>query len=179
MRVRPPQVDAWDSVPPARFQNLDRVQPVLATLRRESAARIAEDPAFSALRHNLATINADLKAKSLSLNEADRRREKEQADALEASLKQAVQSSAAQTPPTYDITLKNVDTPGLPTVRKPTPIAKAETDKTPKNDDLKIEPGAGAVDSGADIVLREAENILADYIRAVESSTTHTVAAQR
>ena len=168
----------WDSVPPARFQNLDRVQPVLATLRRESAERVAADPAFRALRPSLATANENLK-KLLSLNEAERRRDKEQAAALEAALKQAILSRAAQTPPTYDITLQKVDLPGLPAARKPMTLAKAAPSPTPASADLENEADASTAKPGADIVLREAEDILADYIHADASPTAAAITATR
>jgi len=62
-------------------------------------------------------------------------------------------AETAHTPPTYDITLAKVDSPGLPPVRKP---ALPETD---------AEPAENAPDE--DIQLRETENILADYIHAL------------
>jgi carboxyl-terminal processing protease len=154
----------WDSVPASRFSKLNRVRPVLATLQRESATRVANDPALRLLRQNLALASEKLEGTSISLNEAERRRDKAQADALEAKLKTATQARAGQTPTTYDITLQNADLPSLPAARKPS-VAKTATTQLPSSNEQMTPSSVSTADTGVDIVLREAEHILADYIQ--------------
>ena len=96
------------------------------------------------------------------------------ADALETALKQAVQSRLAQTTPTYDLTVQNVDQPGLPAPRKPLTIASAPQAKKPTDADLE-----NGEDPGADLVLREAQNILVDYIHAWRSASAPKITAKR
>ena len=74
--------------------------------------------------------------------------------------KEAAARVAAQ-PPTYEITLKNVDQPGLGDVLKdPKPLAKAAFEFPSIDSDQK-----NAGDMADDIILREVENILVDYIK--------------
>jgi carboxyl-terminal processing protease len=148
----------WDRVPPARFAKLDRVRPVLATLQRESAARVAADMAFRELGQSLAIANEKMETKSVSLNEAERRREKKQADDLEAALNQALAAQDANMPPAHEITLQNVDAPGLPPAKPPAPTATANSQEP------AITKGDG--DAGSVLVLKETMNILADYVHA-------------
>ena len=89
-------------------------------------------------------------------------------------MKQATQSLVGETSTIYDITVQNADAPGLPAVRKPA-VAKATASKGPTSD-LGDDSGRSPADTGVDIVLRETERILADYIHAEES---HPAMAQR
>jgi hypothetical protein len=65
-------------------------------------------------------------------------------------------------PPTYDITLQSVDKPGLgQALKNPKPLAQAEGEFLAIDGDQKGDDTRAA----DDIVLREAQNILADYIK--------------
>jgi hypothetical protein len=81
------------------------------------------------------------------LNEALRRQDKAKVDQIKAEADKALVGETARMPPTHDITLENVDSPGLLSSRKTTPLAE---------DDLQ---------NNAELC--EAENILADYIHAL------------
>lgn len=160
----------WDTVPPADFTKLDRVQPVLTTLKRKSAERIENTPVFDAMRKSLAQANKNMDLKDLSLNEAERRDEKANAEKIETTLKRTAAADLKNSPPVYDITLQNVEKPGLPTATQPsseTASTKAnESTNTVHATSLDEEDGDGS----AAAVLREAENILADYIRAFQTT---------
>jgi carboxyl-terminal processing protease len=151
-----PNALPWDSLPPANYTPLHLLRPVLVGLREKSAARVAADPGFRLVREKLAMAEKIENAKSLSLNESDRRRDKTQADAIEAEMKQVVLAKAAQTPPARAITLDEIDSPRLPAVSQPAQKSAATT-----------KPGVSNPD--ADIELTEAENILADYIHAIRA----------
>lgn len=101
--------------------------------------------------------------RSLSLNEAGRRREKAQADKIKVAMNKFLLANAARRLPTYDITLANVDSGGLPPACTPERPAVA-TEFTARNPD-------------GDIELSEAENILADYIHALPGCPAGVIVA--
>jgi carboxyl-terminal processing protease len=152
----------WDTVSSALFANRDRVGPYLSTLRARSAERIAKDPDFIELQKDREQLLKTRETKSISLNEAKRRREKAELQArIEARKKERAARAAIQ-PPTYEITLKNVDAPGLEApLKHPKLLAKAAVEFP------TVEGGTQTDDAGFgdDVILREAENILVDYIK--------------
>jgi len=152
---------AWDTVPPAIFANDDRVSPYLATLRAGSAERVAKDPDFIALQKDREEFGKKRETKSISLNESERRREKAELDARIASRKKERAARITAQPPTFEISLKNVDKPGLGDVLKDSkPLAKAAVEFSSIDGDQKNDR-----DAADDIILRETENILVDYIK--------------
>src|SRR5215468_768715 len=152
---------AWDTVPSAIFANDNRVSPYLTTLRARSAERIAKDPDFIELQKDREEFRKKRDTKSISLNEAERRREKAELDAWIAAQKKEAAARVAAQPPTYEITLKNVDKPGLgEALKDPKPLAKATFEFTSIDGDQKNDR-----DVADDIILREAQNILVDYIK--------------
>jgi carboxyl-terminal processing protease len=151
----------WDTVPSAIFANDDRVSPYLATLRARSAERVSKDPDFIELQKDREEFRKRRETKSISLNEAERRREKTELDSRIAARKEQRAARVAAQPPTYEITLKNVDQPGLgDALKDPKPLAKAALEFPSIDGDQKND---GYV--ADDIILREAENILVDYIK--------------
>jgi len=163
----------WDRVPAAEFVREDHVSPVRDELRARSAARVAGDPDFVSLREEIAEIRKSGAAKTVSLNEADRRKEKAQTQAREEFRRR--ERAARQESPaiTYDLTVKNAEKPGLP---PPETAAEAPLAASPEimgNDDDDAAPTA----SGNDPVLRESERILADYAELTCRAAPVTVAA--
>jgi carboxyl-terminal processing protease len=152
----------WDTVSSALFASRDRVGPYLSALRARSAERIAKDPDFIELQKNREQLRRTRETKSISLNEAERRREKAELQARMEARKKERSARAATQPPTYEITLQNVDAPGLGTpLKHPKLLAKAAIE-------LPIAEGGTAADDaglGDEVILREAENILVDYIK--------------
>jgi carboxyl-terminal processing protease len=156
----------WDTVPSARFAQFDLVTPYLAALRDQSKARIAADRDFAWLRDDLAAAAKQRATKTVSLNEADRRKEKEALDAL-AKARKAQRLAAKNSEPTaYEITLKNAMAPGLPAPLDP---SKPKAEMASWNDDGDA---AEAPTPTEDIQLREAQRILADYVRDLEGPPT-------
>ena len=153
----------WDTVPPARFARFDLVTPYLAALRDESRLRIAADRDFGWLRDDLAFAAKQRATKSLSLNENDRRKEKEQADALLKARKAQRLAAKSSEPKAYEITLKDAATPGLPAPIDP---SKPKAEAVSWNDDGDAADASEPVD---DIQLRESQRILTDYVRDIEA----------
>jgi len=151
-----PNALPWDSLPPANYTQLNRLRPVLLGLREKSEARVIADPGFRLVREKLAMMEKIEKAKSLSLNEADRRREKTQADQIEAEMKQVVLAKAAQMPPAHYVTLDEIAPSRLPPADQLAQTSTASTKPEEINPDDAI-------------ALSEAENILADYIHAIRA----------
>ncbi len=143
-----PNALPWDLMPPTSFTNFDLVRPALADVAEKSRARVAADPAFSLVRQEMEIINKDEGANSLVLNEADRLREKNQIDDLGAKLKKTIEVEFSNAPPSFEVTLATVDAPKLQ------PASKPRASKSLDKDD-------------GDLELRETENILVDYIRAL------------
>ena len=142
----------WDVVPAAAYQRINLVAPYLAALRKSSARRVATEKPFADLTAEVGALRKSLVSKSVSLNEAERRQEMAQSKVREAELTRDGQALQAARPATYEITLKNVSTPGLaPLVALPNDsAAPGEAPKAPWSAD--------------DIILNESVQILADYV---------------
>jgi carboxyl-terminal processing protease len=136
--------------------------PYLSILRARSAKRIAKDPDFIELQKERGELRRTREAKSISLNEAERRREKAEFQARMEARKKERAARAATQPPTYEVTLKNVDSPGLGTpLKNPKLLAKAAVEFPTVEGDTQ----AGDAGLGDDVILRDTENILVDYIK--------------
>lgn len=103
----------WDSVPAAKYERLDRVRPYLAALHETSVKRVKTDKAFAFLLEEIERLGKSLAAKSVSLNEAERRRELAENKERRTRERQLLALDVGR-PTSYDITLAIVDRPGLP-----------------------------------------------------------------
>ncbi|MEY4483561.1 MAG: hypothetical protein RL693_1013, partial [Verrucomicrobiota bacterium] len=101
----------WDTIPAANFAGNDLVQPHITALKSLSARRIAKDTDFAELQQDRAQFEKNRETKSVSLNEAERRREKAEAEARIETRKKERQAHPVTQPQTYEITLKNVSQP--------------------------------------------------------------------
>lgn len=146
----------WDTIPAVKYTVVDRVTPSLATLRTRSSQRIAKDPDFADLQSDIARFKKMRGDKSVSLNEAKRKKEKDELKARIETAKKQRLARATPPPVEYEITLKNISTPGLGEPVKPeTP--KPDPDADPENaDEIASTPAQ-------DIILEEARDILTDY----------------
>jgi carboxyl-terminal processing protease len=161
----------WDRVPPSDFIREDRVSPFLHELRSRSAVRVAEDQDFTYLREDIAELKKSMAVKTDDMNEADRRKEKAAAKARAESRKQERVARKESQPVTYDITVKNADTPGLPApTRTISPAGKLLTAPAEETGDDASVPQN-------DPVLRESEHILADYVAMLRQPLPVVVAA--
>jgi carboxyl-terminal processing protease len=151
----------WDTIPSARYKALGEVAPYLPALRDASAHRVATDPAFEELRQELAHLRARVDAGSVSLNEGQRRRELLQDKAIDKAIAAKAKAEDA-TIPTYQITVKDTRSSGLPprsagTIEPPEP-AQA------KHDAEGEEPATAGARAADGLILDESLRILADYV---------------
>jgi carboxyl-terminal processing protease len=159
----------WDTEPSTRFVKEDRVQPVLEALRANSAQRVATEPGFSWIRGEIALRHKSAATKSVSLNEAERRAEKEQLKARKKAYEQELARLAGQSPRVYEITLKNADKPGLPQPLTTQP-AKANASESADEDTPSV--------TDQDVIMSEAQRILADYVGMETAPAPHAVSDQ-
>lgn len=155
---------AWDEVPPVGYAYFDLVDPYISKLTDESHARIASEQDFKWWREDLALVEKNRATKSVSLNEAERRHERDEAKAR-TKAHDAERLARKETEPSiYEITVKNAESPGLPA---------ALVSKAPKADSDEDE--AAAVEPGKDLLLNETEHILADYLKLLPSMASSKV----
>ena len=154
----------WDEVPPARYPHFDLANPYVSKLAAESRARIASTQDFKWWHEDLTLVEKNRATKSVSLNEAERRRERDEAKAR-TKTHDAERLARKETEPSlYEITVKNAESPGLPAALLP---------KTRKADSTEDE--AAAAEPGRDLLLRETEHILTDYLQLLPSMASSTV----
>ncbi|HKU45162.1 MAG TPA: carboxy terminal-processing peptidase [Polyangiales bacterium] len=156
----------WDAVPSTKYEPLNRAKPFVEALRAKSAQRIAARKDFSELSAEVARLKKNMADKTVSLNEAERRKEMGEAKARREQREKEREKLRAAQPVTYEVTLKNVATPGLER-QKP---AKPAPD--PKKGKAKDDPNSrsSAQDLASDIILDESVLILADYTELLRAS---------
>jgi len=70
----------WDTIPAAKYDKVNRVEPYLPELRKRSDQRLATDRDFAYLRNEIERFKKMQAEKSVSLNEAVRLKQKQEAD---------------------------------------------------------------------------------------------------
>jgi carboxyl-terminal processing protease len=147
----------WDTVSPASYPKLQHVHGYLPALRTESARRVASGDDFAYLRAEIARVAQRLETRTVSLNEAERRRELVDIERRKAELEQAVRASGAPAATTYELTVAHASRPGLPP-----PLTGERAAASPAGDDSQ--QAGSDQQPQRDVILREAERILADYV---------------
>jgi carboxyl-terminal processing protease len=104
----------WDTIPSAEFQRLNLVDGFAAELRKRSAERVARDQDFAYIREDIEQFKKLQEDKTVSLNEQQRIKEKEEADARQKARDRERRARPEPLEKVYEITLKQVDLPGLP-----------------------------------------------------------------
>jgi carboxyl-terminal processing protease len=167
---------AWDTIESAKPEQLNRVAPYLAELKKRSDDRLATDKDFTYLRGEVERYKKLMAEKSVSLNEAARTKEKQDAQARADARKKDLLARTEPKVKVYDITLALADKPGLPAPTpwksqkaKPKPAVTADPDADETPDD----PALPTID----MTLNEAQRIMMDYIGL--SGTKGTVAQAR
>jgi len=172
----------WDTVAPAPHERLNRVQPYLSALREKSLRRVATEKGFALLADDLARVRKSLATKSVSLNEAERRQDLAQSKARQDERERESRIHPAARPATYEITLKNVSSPGLPPPMAATKSAAPARVKDPSSAPNAPDRAATSRSADDDIVLNEAVKILTDYVDLLNGGTNtalpgHSVSA--
>jgi carboxyl-terminal processing protease len=153
----------WDTIPAARYQPRGEVAPYLAGLRSASSRRIAADPAFKDLHQQIARLEARISDNTVSLNEAERRREHAQDKAIEEAIAAEARAEESKIP-AYEITVKDAAAPGLPA--RMAGLVKAASDQRASRPVVDAKNDAKADDAALTdgLVLDESLHILADYV---------------
>jgi len=170
----------WDSVAPAPHERLNRVQPYLSALREKSIQRVKTEKDFALLADELAQVRKSLATKSVSLNEAERRQELAQSKARQDERERESRIHPATRPATYEITLRNVSSPGLPPPMAATKSITAAHGANSSSVPNALDRVAAGRSLDDDIVLDEAMKVLADYVallNAGANSPGHSVSA--
>jgi carboxyl-terminal processing protease len=155
----------WDTVPAKPYDRLNRVQAYVGKLRDSSVKRVKADPGFAYLAGDVERLGKSLSSKSVSLNEAERRKEMAAEKARKTQHDSDLRVRAATRPVAYAITLENVDATGLPSpivVKVPPPATGASAKKT---------HGSSDDASDDDVILDEGQRILSDYVGLLEATT--------
>ena len=110
-----PNALPWDPIESAKFERLNRVEPYLAELRRRSESRVAADREFDYVREDIADYLKHQKDKTVTLNETEMLKERDQADAKEKARDKERRTRKEPDEKVYDITLKFIaEGNGLP-----------------------------------------------------------------
>ncbi len=191
----------WNTIPPVRFDKVDRLTRSLPELQRRSGERVAKDRDYSYIGEDIERFKRQLADRTVSLNEKKRRQEMD-ADRNRASVRKSEIKARNETEPlTYEITLKNAVLAGLPEPKtaKPVVAATARDARALKAGASKdaaaaerrrlreagLEEGDNDDDGvAADVNLREAQRILIDLLelsnaRRAPSGATAAVQADR
>ncbi len=163
----------WDVVPAKAFDRLNRVQPFLETLRGSSVKRVKTDKGFTYLAGDVDRLAKNLATKSVSLNEAERRKDMAKEKARKTAHEAELRAGGAKSVVAYAITLANVDTAGLPAPEKdaPKPVTPPGPDKADKADKGGKAHAPVKTSPEDDVTLVESERILADYVGLLRSAS--------
>ena len=169
----------YDTIESAKFERLNLVAPFVQALRLRSQERVAKDKEYSYIREDIEYFKKQQADKTISLNEKQRLKEKEEIDARNKARDKERLARAEPSEKVYDLTLKLAALPGLPppTVKTNSTLAKisapaglgtnttvaaattpAWTPDAATEDELDDKPPA------QDPALDESEHILADYV---------------
>jgi carboxyl-terminal processing protease len=172
----------WDEIPSAKYERLNRVDPCLAELRRRSADRLASDKEYGYIREDITRYKIQQADKTVSLNERVRLKENEEQDARNKARENERRSRPEPPEKVYELTLKDVDQPGLGKLIPWTnSLASASAHTIPSTAGTstnsvaampaKVAPAGEDVEDPAeppppavDPALTEAERILVDYL---------------
>ena len=170
----------WDTIPTAKYDRLNLVEPFLPDLLRLSNERVATNQDFAYVREDIEQFRKTQAENSVSLNEKERIKEWEEDDARQRARDKERLARKGVEPTVYDLTLKQVDLPGLPPPEGKTNTTTAKIDgaATPAGEDVEMQDETAPV---VDATLDETQRILVDYIgliarRGIASAARPTTA---
>jgi carboxyl-terminal processing protease len=172
----------WDEIPSAKFQKLDFVVPFLGELLNRSSARLATNQDYVYIREDIELFRKNQADKTILLNETQRLKEKEEAEARQKSRDKERLARQESNQKIYELTLKQLDLPGLPApLQKTNPVVAQALNRPLSGAGLstnsvasagKVSEPANKLDDedeeekppAVDAALEETERILMDYI---------------
>jgi carboxyl-terminal processing protease len=164
----------YDTVPPVAFENFDLVAPYLATLKQNSAARVAASPDFGYVRQDIAFYKKKVQDSTVSLDEDTRLKEQADLKDLNAQRKKDLLARKSSRDTMLDLTLDMVaqNQPAAPPVEK-----KPKTDPADSDSDSDVDSDLSSAMNNAtdDPQLDEAVNIMSDYTQLLHDSGSKLV----
>ncbi len=182
----------WDTIETAQFDRMNMVEPVKADLLKRSEARVEASKDFDYVREDIEQFKKQQADKSISLNEEQRLKEKNEAEARQKAREQERLTRKEPEVKTYELTLKNVDLPGLPApLANTNALAKADQSAATISAMSTNAPTAATTKPASphetlgdeaepdkaptvDFVLEESEHILVDYVGLLSKNKTLT-----
>ena len=169
----------YDTIDTAKFEHLNLVTPCLAELRRRSTDRVAHDKDYDYVREDIELYKKLQADKAVSLNQSQRLKEKEEADARQKARDKERLARKETSEKVYEISLKDAARPGLPAPVEKTnsvtaklsvnsggstnSVASINPIKTPTGDPDLDESADDEKPPAVDYMLAETEHILMDY----------------
>ncbi len=153
----------WDTIDSTDYDKMNLIQPYLPELKKRSTQRVAEDPDFIWLKGEIERYKETINEKSVSMNEAQRLKEKREAVARAKAREKELKARPAPAYKVYDISLKQAQEPGLPEPEKGTaavnsvPHSAVPISTSAEEDDEDSVPQV-------DITMDETRRILLDLI---------------
>ncbi len=181
-----------DFIAQAKYERLNMVEPYLSELRKRSGDRVSADKDFSYIREDIELFKKRQADKSVSLNEKQQLKEKDEAELRQKSRDKERRSRPEPKEKVYELTLKLAAQPGLPPpVTKTNALAKLSLGKgqtqagASTNSALAAaredHPSAGLDGEtdeerpqAVDVALLESEHILVDYLSLLPKSSLVT-----
>jgi carboxyl-terminal processing protease len=160
----------WDTIPSVNYSKLNLVQPYLDELRRRSSARIATNQDFIYTRQDIDQFQKLQADKTASLNERERLKERQEADARQKARDQERAARKAADVKIYELTVKKAGEPGLPSPVAETNTVAANSLPTGTNSTQTAASKVADAPKPPDPMLDETERILEDYISLLSSN---------
>jgi carboxyl-terminal processing protease len=132
----------WDEIESTKYDKLNLVEPYLGELLRRSSTRTATNQDFVYIREDIEQFRKTQNDKTVSLNEAKRLKEKEEAEARQKARDQERLAREEADKKIYELALKHLDLPGLPPPVQKTNAVTAQTS------------GAAGLSTNSDLRLR-------------------------
>jgi carboxyl-terminal processing protease len=182
----------WDTNAPAQFDRTGMIEPYKAELLKDSEARVTASKDYDYVREDIEQYKKHQADKTISLSESQRLKEKSESEARQKARDKELAARQEPDVKTYELTLHDVDQPGLPApVAKTNAVAKAGETKagattaaastnatlaaqTPRSADGEEDEADEPKPTPVDFALEESEHILVDYLRLLEKSKVLT-----
>jgi carboxyl-terminal processing protease len=153
-----------DTIPSVNYSKLNLVQLYLDELRRRSSTRIATNQDFIYIRQDIDQFQKLQADKTASLNERERLKERQEADARQKARDQERAARKAPDVKIYELTVAKAGEPGLPPSLQKTNTVTANGLPAGTNSTQTAASKAADAPKPPDPMLDETERILEDYI---------------
>jgi carboxyl-terminal processing protease len=147
-----------DKINKVTYKKLNRVDPFLTSLRNSSTKRVGKSPDFKYINEDIIRAKKRLKDKSVSLNEAERRKERADTKTRIADRNKERAGRKQPTEKYFEIDVKGAEAnKPLKKLAAPKPkVEQADTPPIPQDDSNTF---------SIDATLRETLDVLSDYMR--------------